>query len=150
MNVIFILFDSLNKDYISPYGNNEVETKNLQKLAEKGVVFTNHFLGSAPCMPARRELFSGRKNEFLWRFWGPVEPFDRLLPLEARNLGALTALITDHYHYWEQGGLVWGYHENYMYSDLIRGHELDVGSSETLGDPEMFPEWVKTYLKWRP
>jgi len=65
MNVILVLLDSLNKSYIEPYGNTQVETKNLQKLAEKGVVFENHFIGSAPCMPARRELFSGRKNEFL-------------------------------------------------------------------------------------
>ena len=64
MNVIFILLDSLNKNYIEPYGNKVVKTPNLQKLADKGVVFENHFLGSAPCMPARRELFSGRKNEF--------------------------------------------------------------------------------------
>ena len=88
MNVIFILLDSLNKSYIEPYGNKIVETKNLQKLADKGVVFDNHFICSAPCMPARRELFSGRKNEFLWKFWGPVEPFDRLLPIEAKKLGA--------------------------------------------------------------
>jgi len=69
------------------------------ELARRGVVFDNHFLGSAPCMPARRELFSGRKNEFLWKFWGAVEPFDRLLPVEAKVQGAATALITDHYHY---------------------------------------------------
>ena len=75
MNVILILIDSLNKDYIEPYGNKTVKTPNLQKLANKGVVFTNHFLSSAPCMPARRELFSGRKNEFLWKFWGCCRTF---------------------------------------------------------------------------
>ena len=36
MNVIFILLDSLNKSYIEPYSNKHVETKNMQKLAEKG------------------------------------------------------------------------------------------------------------------
>ena len=149
MNVILILLDSLNKSYIEPYGNQRVETKNMQKLAEKGVVFENHFLCSAPCMPARRELFSGRKNEFLWRFWGSMEPFDRPLPIEAKKLGAVTALVTDHYHYWEQAGLVHGYHENYMYTDLIRGHEGDSASSEPLEDDEELPEWVKSYLKWR-
>jgi len=148
MNVIFILLDSLNRAYIEPYGNKKVETKNLQKLAEKGVVFENHFLCSAPCMPARRELFSGRKNEFLWRNWGPVEPFDRLLPIEAKKLGAVTALITDHYHYWEIAAN--GYHEVYSYSDLIRGHEFDTASTEQLEDYKDFPQWVKSYLKWRP
>ncbi|MFX0137021.1 MAG: sulfatase, partial [Candidatus Hodarchaeota archaeon] len=111
---------------------------------------THHFIGSAPCMPARRELFSGRKNEFLWKFWGAVEPFDRLLPNEANSLGAVTALVTDHYHYWEPGTGVHGYHENYSFTNLIRGHEYDVASSEPLEDPEEFPNWVKAYLKWRP
>ncbi|MFX1411647.1 MAG: sulfatase [Promethearchaeota archaeon] len=147
MNVILILLDSLNKSFIGPYGNQHVKTKNMDRLAEKGIVFENHFLCSAPCLPARRELFSGRKNEFLWKFWGPVEPFDRLLPIEAKHLGAITALITDHYHYWEP--IVHGYHENYMYTDLIRGHEYDSASSEPLEDPKNYPQWVKSYLKWR-
>jgi len=149
MNVILILLDSLNKPYIEPYGNKVVETQNMQKLADKGIVFENHFICSAPCMPARRELFSGRKNEFLWKFWGPIEPFDRPLPIEAKKVGALTALITDHYHYWEPRTGIYGYHENYMYSNLIRGHEFDTATSEPLEDPEEFPQWVKSYLEWR-
>ena len=139
MNVIFILLDSLNKNYISPYGNKRVETKNLQKLAEKGVVFENHFLGSAPCMPARREFFSGRKNEFLGKFWGCMEPYDRHIAIEAKNLGAVTALITDHYHYWEMGTGIHGYHENFMETRLIRRHEYDAASTEPLENPEEYP-----------
>jgi len=150
MNVILILLDSLNKSYISPYGNKTVETKNLQKLADKGVVFENHFLCSAPCMPARRELFSGRKNEFLWKFWGAMEPFDHHYAVEAKNLGAVTALVTDHYHYWEKGTGIYGYHENFMETHLIRGHEYDAASTEPLEDHENYPEWVKSYLKWKP
>ena len=150
MNVIFILLDSLNKSYIEPYGNRIVETRSMQRLANKGVVFENHFLGSAPCMPARRELFCGRKNEFLWKFWGCMEPYDRHIALEAKNLGAVTALVTDHYHYWEQGTGIYGYHENYEYTNLIRGHEFDTASTEPLEDPAMYPQWVKSYLKWRP
>lgn len=43
MNVILILLDSLNKSYIGPYENKVVEIKNMDKLAERGVVFENHF-----------------------------------------------------------------------------------------------------------
>lgn len=150
MNVIFILLDSLNKSYIESYGNKQVETKNLQRLAEKGIVFENHFICSAPCMPARRELFSGRKNEFLWKFWGCMEPYDRHFAIEAKNLGAVTALVTDHYHYWEMGTGIHGYHENFMETQLIRRHEYDAASTEPLEDPEEYPEWVKSYLQWRP
>lgn len=149
MNVILVLLDSLNKSYIEPYGNERVETKSMQRLAERGVVFENHFVGSAPCMPARRELFSGKKNEFLWKFWGAVEPFDRLLPIEAKRLGATAALVTDHYHYWEPMTGVYGYHENYSFTEFIRGHEMDNASTEPLEAPEDYPQWVKSSLKWR-
>ena len=87
-----------------------------------------------------------RKNEFLWKFWGPVEPFDRLLPIEAMNLGAITALITDHYHYWEP--IIHGYHEHYMFTDLVRGHEFDPSNTDPI-DTDNLPKWVQTYLKWR-
>ncbi|MHA1732503.1 MAG: sulfatase [Promethearchaeota archaeon] len=148
MNVIFILLDSLNRAYTSPYGNERVETGNVQALADRGVVFDNHFLCSGACMPARHEFFSGRKNWFLWRAWGPMEPFDRSLPLEARRLGAVTALVTDHYHYWELP--IHGYHECYDYTDLIRGHEFDAASTGPVEGPEELPAWVRAYLKWRP
>ncbi|GAB4316369.1 MAG: sulfatase [Promethearchaeota archaeon] len=143
-----MFLDSLNRDWISPYGNERVETRNLQALADRGVVFDHHYLCSGACMPARCELFSGRAGQFLWRAWGPVEPFDRLLPLEARRLGAVTALVTDHYHYWEFPAH--GFHEGYDCTRLIRGHEYDAASTEPVGDPSTWPAWVHAYLKWRP
>ena len=79
MNVILVLIDSLNRHYLSAYEPTPVSTPNLNSFADKSWRFDNHFVGSLPCMPARREIFAGRK-EMMWRPWGPLEPFDARLP----------------------------------------------------------------------
>ena len=74
MKAIFVILDTLRGDYLEPYGNTWVKTPNLTRLAREGVTFDNHWVGSLPCMPARREFMTGRHN-FLFRGWGPIEPF---------------------------------------------------------------------------
>ena len=122
MNVIMILIDSMNRRFLGAYGCKEGITPNIDRFAEKAVVFDNHFICSAPCMPARRELMTGRQ-EFMWRGWGPLEPFDKPIASEARKTGATTAIVTDHYHYWENSAH--GYLEHFDSAELIRGHECD-------------------------
>ena len=74
MRTVFVLFDSLIRRGMECYGGDLI-TPNFQRFAEKSVTFTNHYVGSLPCMPARRELHTGRHN-FLHRSWGPLEPYD--------------------------------------------------------------------------
>ena len=144
MNVIMILIDSLNPRCIGPYGNRFVKTPNLDRFAQRAAVFDGHFAGSLPCMPARRELMTGRK-EFFWRGWGPLEPFDNPVAVEAKRLGAVTAIVTDHYHYWENSAH--GYLEHFNSIKTIRGHELDMWNTEPLGE---LPGWAKTIEAARP
>ncbi len=85
------------------------------------------------------------RREFLWRGWGPIEPFDRPLALECRKLGAITQMITDHYHYWEIGAH--GYLEYFDGCEMIRGHELDYWKTA----PQLEePNWVAAINKYRP
>ena len=79
MKTVFLLFDSLNKRMLNSYGGKYIETPNFNRLAEKSVQFNNHYIGSMPCMPARRDMHSGRLS-FLHRAWGPLEPFDNSFP----------------------------------------------------------------------
>ena len=144
MNVILILIDSCNRHYLSPYGCKTVQTPNIEELAQRGVTFTNHVIGSAPCMPARREMMTGRR-EFLFRGWGHMEPFDAPLAAECRNLGAVTQMVTDHYHYWENGAH--GYLEFFNGCEMIRGHENDYWKTQTQPNE---PDWVRAINKWRP
>ena len=122
MKAIMLMFDSLNRNLLSPYGCNWTKTPNFQRLAEKAIVFDNSYAGSLPCMPARRELHTGRYN-FLHRSWGPIEPFDDSMPEILQKAGVYTHLISDHQHYWEDGGAT--YHQRYKSWENVRGHEGD-------------------------
>ncbi|MGO4538062.1 sulfatase [Paenibacillus sp. 2TAB19] len=123
MKAIMVMFDTLNRHMLSPYGGPDwIRTPNFKRLAERTVVFDNSYVGSMPCMPARRELHTGRHN-FLHRSWGPLEPFDDSAIEKLGEAGVYTHLITDHQHYWEDGGGT--YHPRYQSFELIRGQEGD-------------------------
>lgn len=124
MKTIFILMDSLNRHFLPLYGTGWARTPNLDRLAQRGVVFDSHYSGSLPCMPARRELMTGRLN-FLETPWGPIEPWDDCLPaLLRRERGVYSHLVTDHYHYFHAGGE--GYHTLFDSWEFERGQEGDV------------------------
>ena len=122
MKVINVMFDSLNRHMLPPYGCDWTHAPNFQRLAERTVTFDKSFVGSMPCMPARRELHTGRYN-FLHRSWGPLEPFDDSAPQILSQNEVYTHLITDHYHYWEDGGAT--YHQRYSSFETSRGQEGD-------------------------
>lgn len=122
MRAIMLMFDTLNRRMLSAYGCDWTKTPNFQRLAERTVVFDNCYAGSLPCMPARRELHTGRYN-FLHRSWGPVEPYDDSIPQMLTQAGIHTHMITDHQHYWEDGGAT--YHNRYTSYEFVRGQEGD-------------------------
>lgn len=88
----------MNRSSLSTYGEGATATPNLDAFAWRAWRFDNHFVGSLPCMPARREIFAGIR-EVLWRAWCPLEPFDARLPRLLEAQGYATAIVTDHYHY---------------------------------------------------
>lgn len=122
MRAIMVMFDSLNKRMLSPYGRSFTKTPNFARLAKRTVTFDACFVGSMPCMPARRELHTGRYN-FLHRSWGPIEPYDDSMPEILKENGVHSHLVTDHYHYFEDGGAT--YHTRYRSYEAFRGQEGD-------------------------
>ncbi|MDO5405911.1 MAG: sulfatase [Eubacteriales bacterium] len=122
MKAVMLMFDSLNREMLEPYGCDWTKTPNFQRLAQHSVRFDQCYAGSLPCMPARRELQTGRYN-FLHRSWGPVEPFDDSVPQILKDHGVYTHLVSDHVHYWEDGGST--YHYRYNSWEMIRGQEGD-------------------------
>lgn len=142
MRAIMLMFDSLNRNMLPPYGCDWVKAPNFSRLAEKTVTFDNSYIGSMPCMPARRELHTGRYN-FLHRGWGPLEPFDDSMPQILKNSGIYTHLVSDHQHYWEDGGCT--YHHRYTTWEIVRGQEGDRWKGE-VNDPEI-PEHLGQF--WR-
>lgn len=139
MRAIMVMFDSLNRRFLEPYGCDFNKTPNFSRLAEKTACFDNFYVGSLPCMPARRDLHTGRYS-FLHRSWGPMEPFDNSMPQILKEHGIFTRLVSDHGHYWEAGGCT--YHTMYSSWECKRGQEADPWALRT--DEPQIPEHVPT------
>ena len=123
MKTVLILADSTNRRFLRPYGSaHPALTPNLDRLAAKGTVFYNHWCGSAPCMPARRDLMTGRLN-FLEKPWGGLEPFDQTLPRLLQTKNVFSHMVTDHYLYLHVGGE--NYWNDFTSHEIIRGQEFD-------------------------
>ncbi|MEA5455624.1 sulfatase-like hydrolase/transferase [Sinomonas sp. JGH33] len=62
LNVLWIMSDELRADAISAYGNShpEIQTPNIDRLAQAGVLFESSYTASPVCVPARTSLMTGR------------------------------------------------------------------------------------------
>jgi len=123
MKVVMLMFDTLRRDKLPAYNPAAFPLPNFKRLEEKTARFDNFYVGSMPCMPARRDLHTGRLN-FLHRSWGPLEPFDDSIFEIMKKHGVYSHLITDHQHYWEDGGAT--YHNRYSSYEFMRGQEGDL------------------------
>lgn len=147
MRTVLILMDTLNRRYLKQYNKDgRGITPSIDAFAEDSIIFDNHFIGSAPCMPARRDIFTGRMN-FLERGWGGIEPFDITLPGVLREHEVVTHITTDHTHYFEIGG------ENYCQLfdtwEYHRGQEFDAWISKInkpVTDPLAYGKKSSQYL----
>ena len=146
MKAIMVMYDSLNRHMLPPYGCDWVHAPNFNRLAARSVIFDNCYAGSLPCMPARREIHTGRYN-FLHRSWGPIEPFDDSMPEILKRNGVYTHLVSDHGHYWEEGGCT--YHTRYSSWEISRGQENDPWKGD-LNEPDIPDEVIgsQTRANW--
>ncbi|MGV8885968.1 MAG: sulfatase-like hydrolase/transferase [Microbacteriaceae bacterium] len=133
MKAIVVMFDTLNRQFLPPYGAEGIHAPNFTRLAARTVQFDNCYGGSMPCMPARREMHTGRYN-FLHRGWGPLEPFDDSVPQLMGEAGIYTHLVTDHQHYWLDGGAT--YHPRFRSFEFFRGQEGDEWKGQ-VADPDL-------------
>jgi arylsulfatase A-like enzyme len=155
VNVVHILADTLRRDHCGPWHRGQtvrslgdpaqpdwvVPTPNIDRLAARGTVFDQAWSGSFPCMPARRDLYTGR-FEFPYRGWGPLEDDDDDLPRRIsgppnRALSTMdrhvSYLVTDHFHLWEQGS--GNYHMGFTGFEFIRGMEADAWHTDPIDVP---------------
>ena len=148
MKTIVILMDSLSRRFLPCYGNDWVQTPNIDRLAARSCAFDRHFVGSAPCMPARHDLLTGRL-EFLERNWAPIQPFDCTLPTMLRKHGVFSHMCTDHYHYFHLGGE--NYYDIFSSWDFIRGQEHDTMVSDLGPFPteEHYGNYARQYARNR-
>ena len=58
-NIIFILADDLGYGDLGCYGQQKIETPNIDALAKHGLRFTQYYSGSSVCAPARATFMTG-------------------------------------------------------------------------------------------
>jgi N-acetylgalactosamine-6-sulfatase len=114
-NIILILADDLGYGDLGCYGCSDIKTPNIDKLAERGVRFTNFYANGPECTPTRTALLSGgyqqrvgglecalgagnvgRYDEAIW-LWDKKElglpPENAILPFALKREGYRTALM---------------------------------------------------------
>lgn len=102
-NVLLILTDNQSPSLIGAYGNREIRTPHIDRLAAEGTLFTRAYATSGVCSPARATLLTGLipsrtgvHNGLPERFSVPgyaaIEEF-RNLPQTLADAGYVTGLI---------------------------------------------------------
>ncbi len=89
-NIIYILADDLGYRELGSYGQKIIRTPNLDRLADEGIRFTQHYSGSPVCAPSRGALLTGKhtgngyvRDNLEMGGWGPDEPEGQLPLLDA-------------------------------------------------------------------
>lgn len=84
-NIVFILVDDLGKEWISCYGAENIQTPNIDALAETGVLFNNFYV-MPQCTPTRVSFLTGQYpfrhgwvNHWDVPRWGGGAHFDETL-----------------------------------------------------------------------
>jgi arylsulfatase A-like enzyme len=96
-NIIFILTDDQRWDALGAAGNPIVKTPNLDRLAARGVLFTNSFGTTPVCYASRATLYTGQYNrrhgvDSFEEFLSP-EAFAQTYPALLRQAGYYTGFI---------------------------------------------------------
>ncbi|MBQ7195464.1 MAG: arylsulfatase [Bacteroidales bacterium] len=65
-NIIFILADDMGIGDVEPYGGKMIETPNISRLAQDGMLFTHHYSGSTVSAPSRCALMTGMDMGHAW------------------------------------------------------------------------------------
>ena len=60
MNILFIMYDQLRFDYLSCAGHPYLDTPNFDRIAKRGVRFTNAYVQSPICGASRMSFYTGR------------------------------------------------------------------------------------------
>ncbi|MBW1698819.1 MAG: sulfatase [Deltaproteobacteria bacterium] len=121
MNIIMIMCDSLRQDHLGCYGNDWIETPNIDKLAGDCVVFENAYPEGLPTLPVRTALFTGNYT-LTNRFWQELTPQDVTMAEILDELDYKSAMITDTFHLFKPN---MNYHRGFHNFRWIRGQSID-------------------------
>lgn len=86
-NLLFIMSDEHSKRVLGCYGHGMIRTPNLDRLASRGVRFTDAYCNSPICVPSRASFQTGRYVHDI-RFWDNAIAYDGSVPSWAHRLRA--------------------------------------------------------------
>ena len=86
-NLLYIHSDQHSPHVTGCYGNDIVDTPNLDRLAARGVVFDNTYCCSPICVPSRMSMLSGR-HPYQNEVWTNEHALDSSIPTIAHAMGA--------------------------------------------------------------
>lgn len=154
MNLVFIMIDSLRRDFVGVYGSQDGITPAMDSLANRSLVFDNMYPECLPTIPARRSLFTGRrafpsldwkpwKGEYVsLRGWQPISEDDRTLAEILGANGYVCGLVADCHHFFKPcQNLTRGFH---AYTH-IRGQVQDAYKSAPV-PPDLSDRYVHPEL----
>jgi uncharacterized sulfatase len=113
-NFLFILIDDMGYADLSCYGQKQIETPNIDRMAKEGIRFTQFYVNSPICSPSRTALMTGQFPA-RWRITsylasrsenrdrGIVNWLDPKAPTVARLLHD-AGYATGHFGKWHMGG----------------------------------------------
>lgn len=149
-NIVFVVVDDLGWSDLGCYGSDLHETPNLDKLAEKSLVFTNSYAAAPVCSPTRASIMTGkyparlnftiwseaasvaeRKNQEIYKFL-PPQTIENL-PLEEVTLAEKlkeNGYLTAHVGKWHIG--------DFPHFPETQGFDVSVAASQRGAPPTFF------------
>jgi arylsulfatase A-like enzyme len=149
MNVVVVLVDSLRKDHVRAYGNDRIETPNLDALASESLLFTRAYPEAIPSIPARRGIHTGIRSfpfrdwekwyedDVSLRGWQPIPRDQTTLAEILADEGYQNLFVTDTLHQFRP---FYDMHRGFHVFHFIRGQERDLFRPRTQATSQRIDE----------
>ena len=96
-NIIWIILEDISPQFVGCYGNTDVHTPNIDKIAQEGVRFDRAYSNATVCAPSRSTIITGCRNEVLGtgnhRSNSPIPDVIKGFPTYIREAGYYTINI---------------------------------------------------------